>query len=137
LPILRNPVHSAAVAGSGGTVLVVDDEPAIRLLCRVNLELEGFRVLEAARLADARALLEREPVDVVLLDVHVGPDDGWTLADELRDSESGVHVALLTGSVDVSALEQLRVDAVIRKPFTLELLISTVRRLLADGARTS
>jgi DNA-binding response OmpR family regulator len=110
-------------------VLVVDDEAAIRLLCRVNLEFEGFRVLEAGTLADARRTLEAEPVDVVLLDLHVGGDDGWTLADELRDRDADVKVALLTGSVEVAATSAARVDAVVRKPFTLEELLTAVRRL--------
>jgi two-component system, NtrC family, response regulator HydG len=122
------------VGGQPRTVLVVDDEQAIRLLCRVNLELEGYDVLEARNLADARALLERGGIDLVLLDVHVGSEDGWTLADELRDSESGVRVALLTGSVDISSAEAKRVDAVVRKPFSLDHLIATVADLSRTGA---
>ena len=52
-------------------VLVVDDEPSIRLLCKVNLELDGHEVLEAHSLATARAALAEEDVDVVVLDVHL------------------------------------------------------------------
>ena len=61
-------------AASGKKVLVVDDESALRLLCRVNLELEGHRVLEAATLAEARELLAAELPDVMLLDVHLGTE---------------------------------------------------------------
>ena len=50
-------VHSRAV--DRPAVLVVDDEPSIRLLCRINLELEGFDVLEAGTLAEARAARRR------------------------------------------------------------------------------
>ena len=110
-------------------MLVVDDEAAIRLLCRINLELEGFRVLDAATLADARHALETEPVDVVLLDLHVAGEDGWTLADELRDREAGAKVALLTGSVEVARVDAARVDAVLRKPFRPEELVAAVRDL--------
>ena len=115
--------------GGPHTVLVVDDEAAIRLLCRINLELEGFRVLDAATLADARHALETEPVDVVLLDLHVAGEDGWTLADELRDREAGAKVALLTGSVEVARVDAARVDAVLRKPFRPEELVAAVRDL--------
>jgi len=52
-------------------VLVVDDEPSIRLLCRVNLELDGHEVLEAESLATTRIALAEEDVDVVVLDVHL------------------------------------------------------------------
>ena len=70
--------------GSNGTVLVVDDSDSMRLLCRVNLELEGYRVLEAATLADAEGHLADEPVHVVLLDVHVGEENGYDLLERLR-----------------------------------------------------
>jgi DNA-binding response OmpR family regulator len=112
-------------------VLVVDDEPAIRLLCRVNLELEGFRVLEAGTLGAARATLDDHDVDVVVLDLHVGAEDGFSLADELRDRDEGVKVALLTGSVEASRTDAARVDAVVRKPFALDTLVGAVRGLAA------
>lgn len=123
--------------GGKTTVLVVDDEPAIRLLCRVNLEFEGYRVLEAATLGLARSLLDAERIDVVLLDVHVGADDGWILADELRDGESGVCVVLLTGSVDIAKTEAARVDAVVRKPFSLDALLGAVRDLASVRPRAT
>src|SRR5688572_24424720 len=65
-------------------VLVVDDEQSLRLLCRVNLELEGHRVREAASLAEARQEIERAIPDVILLDIHVGADDGLELLDEIE-----------------------------------------------------
>ena len=60
-------------------VLVVDDERSLRLLCRVNLELDGHRVREAATLAEARREIELATPDVILLDIHVGVDDGLEL----------------------------------------------------------
>jgi DNA-binding NtrC family response regulator len=111
------------------TVLVVDDDPSIRLLCRVNLELDGCTVLEAGGLNEARELLSHAPVDVVLLDVHVGRDDGRELLRELRERSPGTPVALLTGSSEQGVVDPERADAVIPKPFRLEQLISTVRDL--------
>jgi DNA-binding response OmpR family regulator len=118
----------------GKTILVVDDEPAIRLLCRVNLELEGFRVLEAATLAEARERLEDDEIDAILLDVHVGSEDGYELLRELSDRESPVRVALLTGSVDVATVDARLADAVIPKPFSLETLCATARTLAGAGS---
>jgi DNA-binding response OmpR family regulator len=117
------------MAMGGPTVLVVDDEPSLRLLCRVNLELEGYRVLEAGTLDDARALLESEPVEVVILDVHVGRGDGRDLLEELRASESTVKVAMLTGSADVTTGRFDAADAVIPKPFEPRELLTAVREL--------
>src|SRR2546421_1096579 len=113
------------------TVLVVDDDASIRLLCRVNLELEGWRVLEAASIGAARSQMSAEPVDVVLLDVHVGTEDGFAFADELRQLRPETAVALLTGSADP---DSSAADALIPKPFTLEQLVGTVRDLTVGGA---
>jgi DNA-binding NtrC family response regulator len=122
------------LAADPKTILVVDDEPSIRLLCRVNLELEGFRILEAGTLTEARDHLEGDGVDALLLDVHVGSEDGYELLRELGDSESGVRVALLTGSVDVDPANAQLADAVIPKPFSLDLLCGTVHRLVDAGS---
>jgi DNA-binding NtrC family response regulator len=118
------------------TVLVLDDEPSLRLLCRVNLELEGYRVLEAATLEEARSALDDEPVDVALLDIHVGSERGLDLVPELRALEPPAAVVILSGSGDASAAVRATVDAVLGKPFALAELAETVDRALV-GARRS
>ena len=118
-----------ATADSSATVLVVDDEHSIRYLCRVNLELDGYRVLEAAEVAEARRLLASEHVDVVLLDLHVGPERTDDLLAELRRRTPPIPVALVTGSTDVLAPDRPAADAVLSKPFAPEELTETVRRL--------
>ena len=118
------------------TVLIVDDDAAIRLLCRVNLELEGYRVLEAAYLDEARATLAEESVDVVLLDLHIGSERGVDLLRELRRDTPNLAVALLTGSPQERFPdEEAKADAVISKPFEIEELGRTVRRLAEKSAR--
>jgi len=115
------------------TVLVVDDEASLRLLCRVNLELEGFRVLEAGTLRAAREHLENERVDVVVLDVHVAGDDGRDLLDELRRADAETRVVMLTGSADITSTRFDAADEVMSKPFDPASLVATVRRL-SNGA---
>jgi two-component system, OmpR family, KDP operon response regulator KdpE len=107
------------------TVLVIDDDSSLRLLCRVNLELDGYRVLEAATLAEARRALPK--ADVVLLDVHVGSDDGLAFVEEARAARQGVGVALLTGESDLE--RDHGADAVIGKPFGIDELRETVQRI--------
>jgi DNA-binding NtrC family response regulator len=119
---------------TGPVVLVVDDEPAMRLLCRVNLELEGYRVVEAGSLDEARALLEREPVAVVLLDLQVGLERGGALLDEIRARDVRVPVVVVTGSADVDTGElKVDADAVLAKPFTIDELTGTVQALVSAG----
>lgn len=117
------------------TVLVVDDEPSIRLLCRVNLELEGYSVVEAASLPEARDALASQPVQVALLDVHLGPDDGRDLLRELRADHPEVQVALLSGSAAREEIAREQADALISKPFVLDDLIGTVGRLASAPVR--
>ena len=112
------------------TVLVVDDEASLRLLCRVNLELEGHRVLEAATVSEASALLASESVDVVLLDVHVGVRGGLDVLDEIEALDLPVRVVLLSGTSEIEQPLRARVDNVLGKPFSLEQLVEAV----ADGA---
>ena len=118
-------------------MLVVDDEPSLRLLCRVNLELDGYRVIEAATVPAARKLLEDEPVNLVLLDVHVAGHDGRDLLDEIRAAEQDVRVVMLTGSVDVTGPRLAAADRVVSKPFEPVDLVATVHELLLDPVDSS
>jgi len=111
-------------------VLVVDDDQSLRLLCRVNLELDGFRVTEAKTLAEARAVLDDEDVGVVLLDVHVGRENGLVLLDELKADRPDLPVVLLTGESGLPAEASGRADAVLSKPFEVTDLARTIAGLL-------
>jgi DNA-binding NtrC family response regulator len=115
--------------GDGRVVLIVDDDASIRMLCRVNLELDGHRALEAATIDEARRTVSSESVDVVLLDVHVGAGDGLELLTELRRDRPEMPVALLSGTADVDTVSGARPDAVLGKPFELHELRATIERL--------
>jgi DNA-binding response OmpR family regulator len=117
-------------------VIVADDDAAIRLLCRVNLELEGYHVLEATGLEEISRIAEEEEVALVLLDIHLGREDGIEVARAVRERRPEVPIAFLSGSVDFSERSAAVSDAAIRKPFTLEELIGTVHRL-AGGSPPS
>jgi DNA-binding response OmpR family regulator len=116
--------------GAGKTVLVADDDEALRLLCRVNLELDGYRVVEAASLREARELLAAEPVDAILLDVHLADGDGRELLRELGPTRP--RTALFTGSAQTDDVGKIA-DTAIRKPFELDELRSTVAWLVAGA----
>lgn len=116
------------VGGVRPIVLVADDDPALRMLCRVNLELEGYEVVEASSAAEVEAALAASDVALVLLDVHLGHDDGIALAAALRDRHPDLPIAFFTGSVSGPVGEGVA-DGLISKPFTLEELSETARRL--------
>jgi two-component system response regulator AauR len=121
--------------GRGGTaaatVLVVEDDAALRLLCTVNLELDGHRVLEAPTVPVARELVDREEIDVVFLDVHVGGESGYDLIEPIR--RRGAPIVLMSGTAEVTAADRERVDAVLSKPFNPEDLSALVKRFSQAG----
>lgn len=127
---------------SGPRVLVVDDTPQIRLLLRLNLELEGFEVEEAS---DGASCLERLrdkdlPLpDLVTMDAVMEPVDGWTAISEMRRDPAlaGLPVVMLTASVQAqhrARAEAVGVDAFVTKPFEPDAVVGVVRRL-ATGVR--
>jgi DNA-binding response OmpR family regulator len=76
-------------------VLVIDDEAAIRLLCRVNLEAEGMAVVEAADGRTGLALARSEQPDAVLLDVMMPGVDGWRVAEELLSEQTTRDIPII------------------------------------------
>jgi putative two-component system response regulator len=75
--------------------LVIDDEPPIRLLCRVNLEAEGMQVLEAEDGAAGLEIARAESPDAILLDVMMPGLDGWRVAEQLLADEATRHIPII------------------------------------------
>ena len=117
-----------AAIGGVKTVLVVDDDDSLRMLCRINLELDGYQVVEAASIDEARTALAAAPIDVIVLDLHVGHGDGRELLASLGDSRP--PVALFTGSEAISPDLGKLADALLVKPLGIERLNETVGRLI-------
>jgi len=133
-------VNGARSRNMGERVLVIDDEPPIRLLCRVNLEAEGMEVLEAADGLDGVAVAREQEPDVILLDVMMPGLDGWRVAEELLDDERtrGIPIVFLTAraelrdrarGIDVGGIDY------VTKPFNPIELASLVRDLLERVGR--
>src|ERR1041384_8430272 len=86
---------------SARTILVVDDQPDLRLMSRVNLALEGYHVVEAVDGETGLAAVTAEQPDLVLLDVMMPGVDGWQVLETMKASESthDIPVVLLTARV--------------------------------------
>lgn len=95
-------VTPRAPAAPGVRVLVVDDEDAIRLLCRVNLEASGIEVFEAEDGESALAAAQEHRPDLILLDVMMPARNGWDVAHQLIEVD-GPPVVFLTALADESA----------------------------------
>jgi DNA-binding response OmpR family regulator len=117
------------------TVLVIDDEAPIRLLCRVNLEAEGMNVLEASDGPTGLEKARNDEPDVILLDVMMPGLDGWQVAEELLEDErtSAIPIVFLTARAEVRdrarGLDLGGIDYV-TKPFNPVELAPLVRELI-------
>ncbi len=113
-------------------VLIVDDEPRIIRFVQINLEMEGFRVIEAADGLQALDQVREKLPDIVLLDVMMPEMDGFETLRMIREL-STVPVIMLTvrSSEDdkVRGLD-LGADDYITKPFSPRVLVSRVRAVL-------
>lgn len=122
-------------------MLVVDDTVQIRMLIRINLEMEGHEVEEAAdgdeclaRLRDTAA----PAVDVVTMDAVMEPRDGWSAVAEIRRDPALADLPVVMVTASVQAHQQARarqvgVDALVSKPFEPEALVEVVEGLALGG----
>ncbi len=126
---------------NAATVLIADDEPAIRRLLRTSLAAQSFRTLEAATGEDVIDLVAQGGVDVVLLDLGLPDLDGMAVIARLRQT-SAVPIVVLTSREDerakVAALD-LGADDYVTKPFGMAELMARLRaalrhRLQQEGA---
>jgi DNA-binding response OmpR family regulator len=123
------------VAEGRRTVLVVDDDPDVLLLCRVNLEFEGYRVIEATNGEDALAKVATERPDVVLLDVMLSRLDGWQVLERLKADPRTHDLPVVLVTAKVQEDDQIRgwstgAAEYITKPFSPLALSRTLHDVL-------
>jgi len=127
-------MHDSGGHAAPARILVVDDDASIRFLCRVNLELDGYEVVEADTLESARESLGDGDFAAVLLDVHLHGERSDAFLVECHALRPPIPVIVVTGSADVTQERLSGADAVLPKPFELDALLSTVRRLAREHA---
>ncbi len=130
MPALRH-----APAGGGGTVLIVDDEAAVRMLVAEVLGDLGYDVIEAADGMAALPILRGDRrIDLLVTDVGLpGGMNGRQLADAARVSRAGLKVLFITGYAEHAAIgpDQLHAGMqVLAKPFAIEALARRVGELV-------
>lgn len=114
-------------------ILVIDDEPDILLLLRMVLEEEGHDSLLAADGESAVARLEREAVDLVLLDVCMPVMDGWQVLENIRARSAPPPVIVISGRSlpgDHRRAKELGAVDYVRKPFDPIELLATIETAL-------
>lgn len=114
-------------------ILIIDDEPAIRLTLETGLSLKGFRISSAESGREAVARLKTEKFDAVICDLFMPDGDGLSVVRQLREISKDLPIVLMTaqGSVE-TAFESIGTGAsdFIAKPFEIAVLATLVRRHL-------
>jgi DNA-binding response OmpR family regulator len=120
-------------------ILVVDDEPDIRTLVQLNLELDGHDVITAANGAEALELIADEVPDIMLLDLMMPEVDGWTVLETIKAASdldvNHIPVLMLTANDAIDAKVRGGIEGAIRyltKPFSPLVLRQEVQSAL-DG----
>ena len=119
--------------GGGPLVLVVDDDARLREFVRVNLEMEGYTVREAASADEALAALEDQAPQLVLLDVVMPGVDGWQMLQRMQERHGSIPVIMFSGKVDddsATDAEKRGARGFVGKPFDPQQLIERAKQLV-------
>src|SRR5437867_13061682 len=117
----------------GPLVLVVDDDARLREFVRVNLEMEGYSVREAAGAEEALAAIEDTAPELVLLDVVMPGIDGWQMLQRMQERHGQIPVNMFSGQVDstvASDAEERGARGFVGKPFDPHQLIERAKQLV-------
>jgi len=117
------------------TVLVVEDEPAVRRLTSLSLESAGMRTVSAPNGQEALKLLDGVRPDAIVLDLTMPVMDGRTFYRHLRALGSQIPVMLLTAHSPHAAQQELEAQAAMAKPFDPLQLAEQVRALTSQTSR--
>ena len=119
---------------SKGTILVIDDEDIVRMSCSRTLVPEGYEVKLVKNGLDGLALLEQQPVDLVLTDLKMPEIDGIEILRRIKGKWPGIEVIIITGYQTVdTAVKSIKLGAYdyLEKPFTPDALIASVAKAMA------
>ena len=114
-------------------VLIVDDDLSVRESLRRLLESEGHETRLACNRDEAMECIEGTPLDLVLLDLNLGSDDGWAVYKRIAEIDASVPVVIVTGAHEQEDLAiKAGVDALIEKPIDVASFLEVVNGLLAE-----
>lgn len=122
-------------------ILIVDDEPNIVLSLEYLMKKEGFEVLTAVNGEEALQLIEKDPPDLILLDIMIPKLDGYEVCQSVRADPDcdGIRIIMLTAKGRAVEREKglaLGADAYITKPFSTQEVVEKVRSILEEKPTT-
>jgi two-component system KDP operon response regulator KdpE len=119
-------------------VLIVDDEPDILFMIKVILRSEGYDVVAAAGVEEARAQLSDDDPDLVLLDLRLADGEGWDVLRQLREAGrlKRVPVVVLSAHASPTTIRRALDEGAagyVTKPFVTSELVGAVRQYAYPG----
>ena len=118
------------------TILIVEDEEAVRELEKFILEQQGYEVMEARDGLEGLAKAEFRRPDLILLDLMMPDVSGGRMYDEMKEhpTTSGIPIVVVTGKPDAHEMfdDQIGPDDVIMKPFEADTLLGRIRHHIGD-----
>ena len=122
---------------ANGRVLVVDDEEGIRVLCRVNLELGGYEVVEAADGVEALEVARATRPDLIFLDIMMPRMDGWEVLERLKEDARTVNIPVVLLTARTSEEDQIRgwgegILEYLSKPFNPQRLVEWAEQAMTQ-----
>ena len=124
---------------SSFTLLIVDDDPAVRQACRCLLSSQGYRTLEAPDGNTALQLIRMHAVDLCLIDLTLPDCHGLDLLERLRDAQPHTLAIVLTGDPGRAPLLralQLGVKNYVQKPFEIDQVVQCIDQTLEEERQT-
>jgi len=114
-------------------ILVIDDEPDIRVFLKYALQSAGHVVITAADGEEALGLASNFPVDLAFIDMRMPNCDGFEVVKALNKSNPAIKKVVMTGEEGLlSQMEELGADRVLSKPLSVDTVLSTVSSLLGS-----
>ena len=125
------------------TILIIDDDPTLRAMCKSALEQKGYRVLEAQNGSAADKVFKSQKIDIVFLDILMPDKDGLETLLDIRRNNPSIYVYAMSGGgrkgnfgyLDIA--RRFGADEVVKKPFLPSTLIELIQSRTAPQDRAS
>ena len=124
------------MSGTGKAIAVLDDEPEMRTALRRLLTCRGFQVVEYGRAQDLLSVLDSDPPDCLLLDLHLPGINGFDVLEALRSRQSRIPVVVVTADDEPDTPERVRMlgaSAYLKKPVDRDCLLASIGEAIASA----
>ena len=120
-------------------ILLVEDDPSTVEMLKILLDLEGYEVVTTSHAKEVLTLLEKERPDILLMDFHLGQDDGIGVLRAIRRNPkvADTPIVVVSGMECSWEAEKAGADIFLLKPFGIDELLETLRKAMAQCRKST